>query len=222
MEWVRANTPAQREQRKEAIYRAALEIFSEDGYLETSLNAIAARAGIAKSNVYRYYHSKDEVFLDIFMELYDRWFADIGAKLDELPARPSPALFASVFAASFAGHDDLLSLTPHLFVSIEANSSRDQLFKFKCFTRDRFEAFRHASERIYPELNLDDIYNFLRLIHGPVSSFWAASQLNATLTEIYKHDDFAPLRSHFTKDLQMAIEVIIEGLLAKAARTHRS
>lgn len=219
MEWVRANTPDQREQRKDAIYQAAFEVFSEHGYQETSLNAIAARAGIAKSNVYRYYHAKDEVFLDIFMELFDRWFADVGAKFADLPVQPSPTRFASAFVASFADHEALLSLTPHLFVSIEANSSRDQLFKFKCFTRDRFEAFRHLSERIYPELGLDDIYYFLRMLHGPVSSFWAAAQLNATLEELYKHDDFAPLRSHFSKDLQMAIEVIIEGLLAKAARS---
>lgn len=52
--------------RKEAriaeILQAAVEEFSENGFVGAKIEAIAARAGVAKGTVYIYYNTKEEVF----------------------------------------------------------------------------------------------------------------------------------------------------------------
>ena len=52
--------------RKEAriaeILQAAVEEFSENGFAGAKIEAIAARAGVAKGTVYIYYNTKEEVF----------------------------------------------------------------------------------------------------------------------------------------------------------------
>lgn len=52
-------------ERKREILSAAFEEFSHRGFLGTSLERIAARAGISKSGIYAHYSSKDEVFEDM-------------------------------------------------------------------------------------------------------------------------------------------------------------
>ena len=44
-----------------AILDAALELFAERGYAETTMRAIAVHAGVAPSHAYYYFRSKEEL-----------------------------------------------------------------------------------------------------------------------------------------------------------------
>jgi AcrR family transcriptional regulator len=62
--------------RREAILAAALDAFAAGGYHETSLDHVAARAGISKALIYEHFASKRELFgalLDTYVgELMER------------------------------------------------------------------------------------------------------------------------------------------------------
>lgn len=45
------------------IFKAALELFSEKGFANTSVGEIVERAGIAKGTIYYHFKGKDELFL---------------------------------------------------------------------------------------------------------------------------------------------------------------
>jgi AcrR family transcriptional regulator len=62
---------------REAILEAAFRLFSEQGYTETSLPAIAREAGISTANVYVYFNSK----IDVLFTLYSPWLEE---RLDKL------------------------------------------------------------------------------------------------------------------------------------------
>lgn len=64
---------------REAILDAAFRRFSERGYSETTIPAIAAAAGISTANVYRYFPSK----LQMLYTLYEPWLV---RRLDQLEA----------------------------------------------------------------------------------------------------------------------------------------
>jgi AcrR family transcriptional regulator len=49
---------------EEKILKAACELFQENGYRNCDMKSIAARAGTAIGNIYRYYRSKDELFVE--------------------------------------------------------------------------------------------------------------------------------------------------------------
>lgn len=48
----------------QAILKAALELLSEVGFESMSIEAIATRAGVGKTTIYRRYNSKDELVAD--------------------------------------------------------------------------------------------------------------------------------------------------------------
>lgn len=57
------------EKTRKAVTAAALELLAEQGYLKTTIEAIAARAGAGKQTVYRRWGSKANLYLAIYEEL---------------------------------------------------------------------------------------------------------------------------------------------------------
>ncbi|MFI6279036.1 TetR/AcrR family transcriptional regulator [Streptomyces sp. NPDC050988] len=68
------------EKSRRAIYDAALALVSEVGYPKTTIEGIAARAGVGKQTIYRWWSSKADVLLEAFI--------DLSAQAAEAAARP--------------------------------------------------------------------------------------------------------------------------------------
>ncbi|MEV5897366.1 TetR/AcrR family transcriptional regulator [Nonomuraea fuscirosea] len=67
---VKQPNPARRSERsRQAILDAARELVSEVGYAKLTIEAIAARAGVGKQTIYRWWPSKGAVVLDAFLAL---------------------------------------------------------------------------------------------------------------------------------------------------------
>ncbi|WP_171115703.1 MULTISPECIES: TetR/AcrR family transcriptional regulator [unclassified Streptomyces] len=57
------------EKSRRAIYDAALTLVGEVGYPKTTIEGIAARAGVGKQTIYRWWSSKADVLLEAFLDL---------------------------------------------------------------------------------------------------------------------------------------------------------
>ncbi|MFD9438890.1 TetR/AcrR family transcriptional regulator [Streptomyces sp. NPDC060006] len=64
------------ERSRRAIYDAALALVTEVGYPKTTIEGIAARAGVGKQTIYRWWSSKAEVLLEAFIDLSARTAGD--------------------------------------------------------------------------------------------------------------------------------------------------
>src|ERR1700742_4517861 len=65
----RARQPAQIEKRRESILHAALTLFQRNGLENVSLNDIASEVELAKSNIYRYFDSREHIYLIVLQRL---------------------------------------------------------------------------------------------------------------------------------------------------------
>ncbi|MEN5272847.1 TetR/AcrR family transcriptional regulator [Stenotrophomonas lactitubi] len=75
------------DRKREAIVRAAVEEFRSAGYEATSMDRIAAVAGVSKRTVYNHFPSKEELFALILEEL---WHSSVASV--ELPYRADQSL----------------------------------------------------------------------------------------------------------------------------------
>jgi len=62
----------------EAILDATAELLADHGYLALTVEAVAARAGVAKSTVYRRWPGKDELVMDSLCGLKGAQFDPVG------------------------------------------------------------------------------------------------------------------------------------------------
>ncbi|MEU1278929.1 TetR/AcrR family transcriptional regulator [Streptomyces sp. NPDC005805] len=70
------------ERSRRAIYDAALALVGEVGYGRTTIEGIAARAGVGKQTIYRWWPSKGAVLLEAFLDLADRAAAEAAEAAD--------------------------------------------------------------------------------------------------------------------------------------------
>lgn len=73
------DTARRSEKSRRAIYAAALELVVEVGYPRTTIEGIAARAGVGKQTIYRWWSSKADVLLEAFLDLGEQAARDAGA-----------------------------------------------------------------------------------------------------------------------------------------------
>ncbi len=78
MEFVRARQPEQKEERRRNLIATARAMLDERMRLdELSLNELARRAGMTKSNVYRYFESREAVLLALLEDEWRSWFDEL-------------------------------------------------------------------------------------------------------------------------------------------------
>ncbi|MGF1753539.1 TetR/AcrR family transcriptional regulator [Vibrio makurazakiensis] len=216
MNWQRARSDEKKNERKEAIYKAALTLFKKNGYEKVSFNGIATEAGFTKSNMYRYFSSKEEVFLNIFADLFLLWKEDCAHRLQSLEQEANVKDFAEVWVESNLSHPQFLDLTPILFVSLENNSSYEQLLEFKQLSATLLYQLAADVSRVYPDLQGEKAFQFLTLSFAATSTYWAAeSQQNDALQRIYQLEAFQDMKPNFKKNLSNSVEIILRGLQAK-------
>ena len=68
-----APTPSKRD----AVLAAALGLFSRYGLHGTSVDQVAARAGVSKSNLLYYFANKEELYVSVLRDLLDLWLAPL-------------------------------------------------------------------------------------------------------------------------------------------------
>lgn len=68
---IKPRVTSRAEDTRRKIYEAAMELFREKGFEETTMRDIAAKAGVALGGAYYYYSSKDAIVLAFYREMQD-------------------------------------------------------------------------------------------------------------------------------------------------------
>ncbi|PTQ67638.1 HTH-type transcriptional regulator RutR [Pseudomonas sp. GV071] len=74
-----ARRERQMESKRAAISAAAIELFSQFGLHGTSLDQVAARADVSKTNLLYYFGSKEDLYLAVLHQLMSVWLAPLRA-----------------------------------------------------------------------------------------------------------------------------------------------
>src|SRR5204862_4510599 len=59
-------TEQRKAEARERIFAAALDQLADGGYASATIQAVALRAGVATGSVYRHFHSKSDLFAEVF------------------------------------------------------------------------------------------------------------------------------------------------------------
>lgn len=73
----RAITIDQVENRKNEIIDSCFKVYLEKGFKETSIKDISLNLTFARSSIYNYYQTKEEIFLDLLKKEYEVLFNDL-------------------------------------------------------------------------------------------------------------------------------------------------
>lgn len=78
-----------------AIIRSAIELVETSGYAVTTVERVAAHAGVGKATIYRWWTSKADLFVEVYKSLVPAYEMDTEG---EKPRQAMRALLGSVFS----------------------------------------------------------------------------------------------------------------------------
>ncbi|MEU6780270.1 TetR family transcriptional regulator [Nonomuraea angiospora] len=98
--FVRARRPEHKQQRREAILAAARDLAVASGVRNVSLGAVAEAVGLAKSNIMRYFGTREEIYLILAADEWHQWAAAVTTRLESASDGVAPDGAASGGGAS--------------------------------------------------------------------------------------------------------------------------
>ena len=214
----RARRPEQKLERRDAILSAARELALRDGVRAVSLADIAARVGIHKSALLRYFETREQIFLELTAEAWRGWVAALHAELDEA-APGSAALVADVFARSFGDRPLLCDLIAHTPLNLERNVSVESVRRYKLTSLAAVEEAAAVAQRVLPDLTVAECGEFVAALATLAGATWQMANPGPALAELYASD---PALSHACIDLPQRLRrtgaLLLAGLIPARPR----
>ncbi|MEO3810616.1 TetR family transcriptional regulator [Sphaerisporangium sp. B11E5] len=126
--FVRARRPEQKRQRRQAILDAARELAVRHGVRDVTLGGVAVAVGLAKSNVIRYFGTREEIYLELAAEEWRGWRDELVARLRQVSAMPG---VVAALGETLEARPLLCDLIGHAPLSLEHNVSLEAARAFK-------------------------------------------------------------------------------------------
>lgn len=202
--------------RRDQILDAARELLSAHTPEDVSLRELSRAVGLAKSNVVRYFPTREAVFLAVLAEDLATWLDDLERRLPRPDARRRPRTqhehIASAVARSLADHPRLCDLLAAAQSVLEHNIPSETAREFKTVvlaSLDRLAALV-GSAGVNPTVAPE----FARYVWVLAAGAWPMAHPSPEVAEVLAEPHFASLQVDFVSATTRAFVVLLDGLAA--------
>jgi len=222
MTFRRARNEEQRDERRRTILDTATAMLAEMPVAEVTLTELSRRVGLAKSNVLRYFESREAVLLELLDAAVREWLGHLESAL-ALPIPATPVAergeqLAAVCATSLAARPVLCDLIGAQAAVLERNVSAEVAARFKRAALAGVGVLAGQARRRVPELTEPDAVRFAAAALLVTGALATHSRPSASMLAAYDADPaLAVLKVDLVVTLREVLEVVLAGLLARAA-----
>jgi len=209
--WQRARSPDQISQRTATILEAAGEVFSEMPYEKVTMRLIANRANFTRSNLYRYFNTREEIFLTLFRSDVDAWMNEMNDSFD-LSSSVSIDSFVSLWTDILLRQKRLLRLSPLLAISLEKHVTERVYRDFKISLKDMALSVFPVFKKALTGFNKEAIGGFLLFNLALVAGAWPMSQYSEMQRSVLSEPDLSWMKMDFKDFLQKSIAAYLRGI----------
>jgi AcrR family transcriptional regulator len=219
----RARSDEQRALRSQAILDTAAAMLQEMPVADISLNELSRRVGLAKSNVLRYFDSREAVLLELLARSVREWLGHLAA---ELPSAVRPRAgfkrraeqLAAAIAQSLAERPVLCDLMSSQAAVLEHNVSVEAIARYKLAALADAEVIAGLVRDALPELSQDDAWRYTVGAWLMTAALWAYARPPEAVLEACAADErLEKVQLDFPATLEDYLTTLAIGLRARAA-----
>ncbi|HEV7976949.1 TetR/AcrR family transcriptional regulator [Amycolatopsis sp.] len=208
--FLRARSPEHKQQRREAILAAARELALMSGVRNVSLGGVACAVGLAKSNVGRYFGTREEIYLELAAEGWQDWR---GAVLERLRDASGKDAVVDALAEPFETLPLFCDLLSQLSTSLEHNISVPAARAFKHLVHDVIADLCGPVVAAYPELSESEARELISGAAAMAGVLYPVGHPPSTILEVYAQDpELAALCPPFLPTLKRFLSAVVVGL----------
>ena len=155
--------------RKEEIIAACRKLYETMSFREITLKEIGRLTSFTRTSIYNYFETKEEIFLALFQQEYERFTEDLNALCDR-EENLSPDGLASELARALERRPLMLKLLSMNLYDMESNSRPERLVEFKIAYGGSSAAVDRCLQKYIPDLSERQrqtfLYAFLPFVYG--------------------------------------------------------
>jgi AcrR family transcriptional regulator len=208
----RARSAEQREERRTAILHAASELLEAHPVRDISLRELARRVDLSKTNVVRYFETREAVFFALLNQALDQWLATLP---EELGTDKDVTALTGAFAASVARQPMICKLWSALGGELESNISPETVRGFKLAHAGHQAGIARALCTVLPELGEAGAREFVAAAIVLVAGLWPFANPSAEVVEALEHPELAASRVDFAEHLARLLQLVMTGILIR-------
>lgn len=212
----RARQPQQIEQRRQDILHAAAMLMAKQGFDQVSLNGIARKVGVAKSNVYRYFESKEHIFLQLLKQDWEAWQQHLQGKIDALAGSNDIEALAELLAQSLAEFPRMCELMSVLASVLEQNLSEQALLEFKLESMQLAVGIVAQIHRVLPTVKQEKLLLLTETLIALVAGLWPLGNPSPLVQKVMEHPQLQPFQMEFKTSLQRSLILVLQGASQQA------
>jgi len=213
-EFQRARRPDQIELRRSTILATARTMLREHPIAEVSLRELSERVGLAKSNVLRYFDSREAIFLEVLDQEWSAWLAALEAEGSPVQPGIEPAGFAAAVTTSLLDRELLCELLASMAGVLERNIGIDYARDFKARAADHTEHLARIVHRTFPTLDAAECAHYAGAIVVILAGLWPYARPSDVVAQVSAEMGVAPGIERFEREYTAGLTVHLHGLLA--------
>ncbi|MEU8728673.1 MULTISPECIES: TetR/AcrR family transcriptional regulator [Streptomyces] len=211
----RARSEEQREIRRQAILDTTAAMLENMPIAEISLNELSRRVGLAKSNVLRYFESREAILLELLDRAWQQWVADLPALAhagidQDAPVSRRTEQFAAVIAGSLAQRRVLCDLLSAQAGVLEHNVSPQVAARHKRAAVANVADIAASAREYLPELG-DNAPQLTAGMIMAIGAVWTHARPSPAMLAAYEAD---PSLTAFKLDFVTALKEMLATLTA--------
>jgi AcrR family transcriptional regulator len=214
----RARSEEQREVRRRAILDTAATMLGEMTVAQLSLNELSRRVGLAKSNVLRYFDSREAVLLELLERATREWLESLQPSLPGITGTVTERResLAALLASSLAARPVLGDLLGAQAAVLERNVSPAVAARFKRSLLELGGVFTAEVREVLPELDQGRAQSFVAAVMLLTGGVWSFGQPSAAMSAAYEADpELAAMRMDVEPTLRDLFATMLAGLLVR-------
>ena len=208
-EFKRARSSEQKLERFEEVKAVTAQLFKERPYHEITMSTIGENLGWTRANVYKYFSSKEEVFLSLAEDSRDAYVDDLLKAFSKKKDLTNEEI-AKKWASIFDKNRDWATYGAILVSIVEENVSLERLKVFKQGYYEELDELTQAvSENVgIPQQNFAD---FFCAIHYHACGLSGVCTTNPLVQQAIKELGIKRPSVNFKKDMQHFVEICLKG-----------
>lgn len=210
--FIRARTDKQKVTRVNDILSATSRLMEKTKYENITLALIAKEAHFTRSNLYKYFKSKEEIFLEFLkhdLKLWEKDFLDNYEK--EKPETIDD--FVSFWVNSQIKHKRLLKLISILYIHLEKNITIDSLVSFKTQANESMVNVSNVLSKTFKNLTFEKINEFVHLQFASAIGLHQMTQLSDIQKVVLEYEEFKYFKVNFETSYEKSVRYIFESIL---------
>jgi len=212
MTWERARSDEQKEIRIQEILTATARLFKKKNYEDISFALIAKEAKFTRSNLYKYFTTKEEVFLALQMHDITLWGNGIAEAFDKEKIYTIEE-FSSLWKEEINKHQRMLKLFGLSATLLEKNVSDEMLIQYKKTIFTIADDVTELLKKILPDLPQEKILDFITLQLALASGLYPMSHaLTDKQKKVIRKAGIEYEEREFSEFFGQSIEIILRGM----------